>query len=430
MRHGLVSIMNRFYNICFVVVLMSIFLSPRFEIGRYEVYVFDFLLPVIAPLVGIKCFLWFKGGHSLERDFRFLFLFFSVFGLYFLVFIISNIHNGILLRINVLSESYKYIRYLVYSLFFLFFFIDNKNEEKFKYYVHLIFAFIFVFNVFNYFNILNFNTIIEPHYSWGAHLEFFGLNSSGEKDTKRLIGTFGNPNLNAFAMTFFFLYYFIHFIEKNSAYYLLTSSLSLLLMLLCQSRTVLLGSIIIVVFVIFTGSKKFYYKFFQILKIILVAAFFLIIFIEIDKEYNTMHYLKNTELKNRSVVGRLEIFKDIINLIIQKPLLGYGTNKDFFIENNIHPESEYMLILFYYGIMGLMVFLFYYFFPIIVYLRKRFTMDAVNQMCLSYFILSYICSVTNVVFWDFQLNMLYALVLSVFLSHNYNLYARTCSIQQ
>jgi hypothetical protein len=71
--------------------------------------------------------------------------------------------------------------------------------------------------------------------------------------------------------------------------------------------------------------------------------------------------LANAEVMQRVGRGRLEQWTKIIELMPGYWLFGHAPNKELFESNAIYSESEYFLILFRYGIIGLLAFLSFWF---------------------------------------------------------------------
>jgi hypothetical protein len=94
------------------------------------------------------------------------------------------------------------------------------------------------FNVFQYFNIFDFNTLIEPLYADSEQLgNAYFVSYTGEF-TRRLLGTLGNPNNNAIVLAVFALHYAFDWKSPKSK---VLFSIAIALLLMCQSRTIILA---------------------------------------------------------------------------------------------------------------------------------------------------------------------------------------------
>jgi hypothetical protein len=189
----------------------------------------------------------------------------------------------------------------------------------------IIFYIVFTFNILQYFNIFNFNQVIEIFYTSPERILFFGKNSLGEIDTKRLLGTMGNPNNNAILFLFFAAVFAP--MPKNNKSRLIIFCLSFLAILLTQSRTGLIAFICMVIINIVIFKLGYKHIFRQL-------AFFVLIFIFINAveyiEFNIQGPLTNGEMKE------FTFKKDILKKRGLMPATRYLTN---IIEDDISERS-------------------------------------------------------------------------------------------
>jgi O-antigen ligase len=201
-----------------------------------------------------------------------------------------------------------------------------------------------------------------------------------------------NPNNNAILFLFFAAFFMPK--RKFNISNDLVFYLSFALLLLTQSRTGMIAFIAITISNIFINSLN--YK--MVLRQLMVfIALFIVVNISdyFDYNYRKANYEKSDEYHIRQtdttifrlfhgskyltnivesdrsetfITGRLESWKYLWGMVKKKPLIGYGPNKDFFYEKRIYPESQYMLVLWRYGFIGLTLFLMYITLPIL----KRF----------------------------------------------------------
>ena len=250
-------------------------------------------------------------------------------------------------------EIYKIGKYLLIIIFTRHVF--QNNFVKFDRLLKLTFVGLLILNFLHYFNVLNFNKIVEPYYATSEiHLSLFGLDTSGNSAVRRMLGTMGNPNNNAILFLFFFAYFLTKSINirlKKEQVYIY---LAFLCILLTQSRTGFISSIFVYFFwSIFTK---------QSIKTIAFGILFFIGTFFIAFSFNTLslNYFANTSVNltdNNSVIGRLEVWRQLITMIKQKPFFGYGPNKDYFYNNNLFAESEYVLYTWRYGFFGMILYL-------------------------------------------------------------------------
>ena len=58
-----------------------------------------------------------------------------------------------------------------------------------------------------------------------------------------------------------------------------------------------------------------------------------------------------------SARGRLETWNMLGKMILEEPLFGHGPYKEFFYQNKIYSENEYILMTWRYGLFGLLIYL-------------------------------------------------------------------------
>jgi len=117
-----------------------------------------------------------------------------------------------------------------------------------------------------------------------------------------------------------------------------------------------------------------------------------------------------TVVQTNSVMGRLEVWQLLGEMIIQKPIFGHGPNKDFFYDRNLYPESEYVLQTWRYGFVGVGVFLAMLFSPL--YHSKNVNLKMLFALALAVILIN---SLTNNPFTDRQINVFFAALIGVFI---------------
>lgn len=247
-------------------------------------------------------------------------------------------------------EVAKYIKFTTFIILTYFFF----SHKQLMQIITPLFIGVFLFNIFHYFNLFNFNHIIEPFYAPAHHLDIFGVNSIGEPSTKRALGTLGNPNNNAIL----FLVFFVLFLPRNknlNYFHFTLMILAIFGLFLCQSRTGFVSFIIITLVYFLTcwinwkiaGS------------IIVLSALFYFVFSYYGNVY--LDSIASPTSMINATDGRLTQWNKILVSMKNNTSLGHAPNKEYFEANNIYSESEYALILFRYGILGLSAFILFWF---------------------------------------------------------------------
>lgn len=327
--------------------LASALLLPSVELiaGYPKVELSDLLLPVVAVLLvalyNLNPRMLFKSANISLRWSSFIFL--SFIGLT----ILSILFNG---RIHVLRDWFevlKYIKFAVYTMAFL----VVASTENFRRVAIVVLVPVFLFNVFHYFDILNFNELIEPWYAPDHHLGVFGLDSLGQPATKRALGTMGNPNVNALM----FLLFLLLFMRRSNTVkfpplYTVAGMSAIAGMFMCQSRTALLAfCAIMLLYMLLTPSR---YRVFMYYSLFALGIFLVL-------KYAGNAYLTTVadpDRLQRTAAGRMEQWMAILEAMPGSWIFGNAPSKEYFEAHGIYSESEYFLILFRYGLLGVLLY--------------------------------------------------------------------------
>ncbi|MFZ9848366.1 MAG: O-antigen ligase family protein [Flavobacteriales bacterium] len=351
-------------------------------------------------------YLYFINFNQLSKELKRYVLVAGSFGV---VICLSILTNSRWAEIQDWFELYKLGKFLFFVLF-LSKFIHLINLDALMKFSLL---FLFVFNVFHYFDLFGFNHKVMPYYSSEIQWRTFGLNSLGQPDIKRILGTMGNPNNFAVLM----LFYIVYFLQKNTWIDHVCYFLSFFLFLACQSRTGLLALVVLFVFIILLSKLKWKDYLRHVITFSL-GALFLFFMSSTQESASKGLYITavgESALESNSAKGRLEMWSIIWEKVKEKPLLGYAPDKEFFYSNEYYPESEYFLILYRYGFLGLFVFI-----AILLYSLKvsspSFALkgDVVMFCCCIVFAVS---SLTNTPFSDQNLILILALSIAIFFNN-------------
>ncbi|MBL4862997.1 MAG: O-antigen ligase family protein [Crocinitomicaceae bacterium] len=336
--NGLNSSTLRKYGYWLIVItLIGTFLLPSFcvvpSIPKIEVSDITFPLLFLISVISFK-----RELVSFIKQHKALVLALSVL---IAIAVISIIFNG---RIKMYRDWFEPIKFFKLSCFIFFFYLFI-DVSKWVSLIKFLFLGLVLFNLFHYFNVFHFNEIIEPYYAAPHHLDFFGLNSIGEPATKRMIGTVGNPNNNAIL----FLIFLVLFLQKKNSNKsdIIFSIVAIIGVLACQSRTgfVALLLILIVSFIVKRPSWKIIFS----LCLVTIAGFLILELF--GNSY--IGSLANAVTMESAKAGRYEQWTKIIDAMPGHWVLGHGVNKEYFEEREIYAESEYFLVLFRYGGIGL-----------------------------------------------------------------------------
>lgn len=308
-------------------------------------------------LIPIMFILWIINRKIVSKRY---FIFLIIFIAYILFCLFINFSNQ---SLSDFFEVYKFGKYAILFLFFSSLF--EKNPEILDKTICIILPFLLIFNLFHYFNIFGFNETIEPFYAYNLeHLIYFGYDTLGNPSAKRMIGTAGNPNINGVLFLFFTAYFLSKLDTKKINKYSILLALSIIGLILCQSRTSLIAGIVILILNFLLKKHTLKNILFNTI-IIGTAVLTAIILSNLSLDFHifgnsSLDYYANTHIKpqdNNSLRGRFEVWQYLFEMVKEKPIFGYGPYKQYFYQNDIYSESEYMLYLWRYGIIGLLMYI-------------------------------------------------------------------------
>jgi O-antigen ligase len=397
---------------------------PKFQLT-------DFLLPLAL------IYLWINKVALFTK-------FNAIVGIYASIILLSILVNARYKSIIGYFELYKLFKFLTFTLL-----IGKIGlSEKVKQIVVYVFYGLVAFNTFHYFNIFYFNEYVEPFFAIDIHLLTFGFNSIGIADTKRMLGTMGNPNNNAILLLFFVIFFLPR--KQMDIKQLFHFFLSIILLFACQSRTAFLA--ILFILALFVIIERLPIK--QIATVIgsALLAFFIVgnLYIIDSLVFNKfanlsprqeqyfaqsknkrilerhkkstkvngtkyLHSLSDSDLQETgSVSDRKKIWKHLWEMIKQKPLFGHAPYKEYFYNNKLYSENEFILITWRYGFVGLVAYLMLFLYPLYLYFINR--KNLVSHTFLYFTIVILITSLTNNPISDPRILLLYATVLGWFLN--------------
>ena len=318
--------------------LFSVFLLPAFSLvnGMPKIQVAELLLPVLLILV------FWKADKRFFYEVRPLLIILSLLAL---VIFLSMVVNHRVRMVRDYYEILKVGKYLAVVMFIALYASDAGQMRMFK----VIFLGLILFNLVHYFNFLDFNKVIERYYGSPIQVETFGLNSLGQPDTKRMLGTMGNPNDNAVLFLFFVVLFFPS--QRSSVLDKIFFYTSVFAVFVCQSRTGLIALLVVYCYGAFLRGFKYKQVLFDL---VLFAGMFMTQPLIGNVYFDSMD---GQVMQQHSVKSRWETWKLMLEMIWQKPLIGHAPYKEYFEDNNMYAENEYVLYCWRYGIAGLGIYL-------------------------------------------------------------------------
>ena len=407
---------KKHYNIALFFFIITLFLIPEIKIlsSMPKFRLEDLLFPFIALYV-IKNYKLIVDARNYEEIKKYIGLWLC----FVIVIILSILFNLYHTSTSDLFEIYKPIKAIVLFSFFLIL-----NTQKINTYFPLAIATfgLLIFNLFQYFDIWDFNIYVEVHYAPPHHLIYFGYNTLFEPVTKRLLGTLGNPNNNAILFACLSIY-FLAIKTENKKIKIVNYILFTCCSIACiqsQSRTTFIGLALALVLYVIVDRKNLIVSFMPfIISLFIVVVYFLnadlrylhtLKQLKITTSKNTIAIAKNEvdkrkkafqsadgdfkfESNNESLKGRFEIWRELFAMAIKKPVLGYGPYKGYFYSNTIYSENEFLLNFWRYGLVGLVNYTLLVLFPFMLYFKNRNSRGTLILTCV--FIIINISSLTN-----------------------------------
>ena len=379
--------------------IFSTFLLPSFQIidGFPKIHLTDILLPFIGVIVlkhftisHIKNSKWFLIAN----------------GTLLLIAILSLLINH---RISSLRDDFEVLKMIKFLVVFLFVSIAMKQTDSMKI-LRVIFILVLLFNFMHYTNLFNFNHSIMLFYGSGIQVDTFGLNSLGQPDTKRIIGSLGNPNNNAILFLFFVSYFFPE--EKTKITKKVYFLLAIFGTLACQSRT----GFISLVFILIIGVLTKNYSIKSLLFYIASSITMFVILMLLGNLY--LNSLAGNIIKQNSVRGRIETWTIMWEMIKLKPIIGYSANKEYFEKTIVYPESEYLLNTWRYGFLGLFAYFMILWNAFYAGFQNRFSKYG---FCFALFtVVIAIAAITNNPLNDSMISMMFAISAGLFYGEQMN----------
>lgn len=271
-----------------------------------------------------------------------------------LVVIISSIYSSAfgfsVNSFNNYLEAFKYFQYIPYLLFFS---SINKivSFDLFLKYIYLaVFIYLLIFFL-QLFDPLNLGYLISTFYLGGVNSPHL----IGIETGFRLPMTGSNPNVGAVIGVFFSLFFLSLFTYRKNKIALIVFLFCFVSVFYTQSRTTLVALIISLIFYVLLSNIRFIYKI--IVPVFLGGGIFLI-FEYLDLSYIVDGYEYAKVGDNSSVNVRLDTLDMAVNVFNSSPVFGVGPSKE---EYSTNFDSEYILILMRYGILGCVVFFIFIF---------------------------------------------------------------------
>lgn len=285
-------------------------------------------------------------------------------------------------------EAVKYLQFIPYLM--LLSLIDRAENKVFNIVIGVVISLFILVYFIQFFNLLNLKEFFLKLYlnNDSSHFEkaFTGW---------RLTLTGSDPNVGAGIAIFLIIYCLDSFLNTRKNLYFFLVIVLFMSILSTQSRTALIASIVSMLVVLLL-SKISYLN-----KIITCSAFsflFLSVLYFIDIDYVVAGFDLLLTGDNESANIRIDNLNQGLLLFYDSPYFGYGPAKN---ELSSVIDSEYVLILQRYGVVG--VFIFSYFILSLLYYGYKARKCSSGRILLSYTIFTLFFMTTNNAYSGYQL---------------------------
>ena len=391
---------NHWINYFSGVVLASTLLLPDFHFSASlpAFQLLDLLLPFIILLLFVQ-------RKSINWNVYHIFI-----GFFVIYILLTMAINGRLKQSRDYFEIFKFLKFgLVIILMSL-----TDAKHLLSLWVKPLFVILVILNLAHFFNLFNFNYIIENYYNGGLNIQYFGKNSLLQPAGKRMIGLMGNPNNNAILFLIFSVLFFPFSFEKSKTTWF---AIAITMTFMCQSKTSLIALILLILTICFLKYTLWnWQKWLKFLSLIAFTYFIAWMFSSQFFKYpiygNSM--FNGVVIESQSAMGRLEAWKFLGKMIYEKPIFGYGPNKDFFYIHHIYSENEYVLYAWRYGLIGVLMYLGFYFVPIKILVFNNKTPYSKYIVLISILLMA--CASTNNPLSERNIFILFAVILGLTLN--------------
>ena len=307
--NGLVS--NKLKLILAGFIMASVLLLPEIKLSSSlpSIQFIDIILPFVLLVLIIE--------RKLIEISKFYFIAIAFFFYILFTIFLNNRQDSL----RDFFELYKLLKWILVALYF-----SRIDAVVFsKQYIKPIFIVLVIANMFHYFNLFNFNYIVEHYYAGGVHIQTFGLNSLGQPTYKRMLGLSANPNINSMVFAFFSILFYPRKHKNNQE--IIWFVVAVLMLFLCQSRTNLLALALMFLFTIFYKRSESKY---MIRIVFIVIGVYLGSMLIASSSYLNSLFVEKIN-NHASIMGRMEVWSHLWEMIKEKPFFWAWTKQRLFL---------------------------------------------------------------------------------------------------
>lgn len=394
---------TRIYN--FYILSIITFLiwkpSPTAVIGESLGYkIGDLLLFLI-----VVCVFIITKKASIPNNFNFFFLI-----CFMLIEILSLFLSSLKLPI-ILDDIFELFRPALYLLIYLLIYSLTNSEIFNEKNIRRVRISLFLFFLISFFQLINFLGVKN------VMSFFYELSKSRTLDTSetiwRLASTFTNPNYFAFFLSITFGFFFSGFLmtskNKEKLVLLIFTSVSFIFVLFTGSRTGLLTTVLSLVSIYFVYVQRNYKNKMggTVFSIVIFIGITTISIIYFEDFFNKFERFSNFENIKYNLYLRYEIWFDALNQWKENPLLGNGPYK-YFMDTF---DSNYVLVLYRYGLIGIVVFILFFAFNLTKSLKHSSNIFSLGMVGLN---IVFLVSMISAIPYNFiQLGAIYICLVAI-----------------
>jgi hypothetical protein len=286
-------------------------------------------------------------------------VFIAFFGLMFFTGLVSDLMAHKELRPESIGYLLRWLKWAAIFSGFAYGLKDLMRREQLDLAVKAAFMALAIINVLILVNIGGTGESIQ--YLFTPKSDFL-ISNFNEVGGFRLAGTFMNPNDNAAVFGLFFLYFLSDGIRKNWQFLII----AFVLVLLTQSRTVFMALVVISLMEYIMSYKANRGSIWIPISVLLVSAAFLLVF----NASNLVSIVTGEAFVSNSWMTRLDNLRLFSDIPMSNRIFGHGVLNDPYASLGVFIDSEYLAILFQYGIIGFLIWLSGIFYAIIGIGRK------------------------------------------------------------
>lgn len=316
---------------------------------------------------------------------------------------------GVPTSINDYFELLKVLKLFIIVITISRFKLSKQEIYRLLYIVVFSFLLSAFIGLLQFYGLFGFDRITAPYYFAERIFDIYN----------RMMGTFFNPNTYGTAVTLGIIVTMVLFFYERSPgrklFLVISAGIFAFTIALTQSRTALIVLLISFLSILFLNISRRQLSVKQITAILGFTTFLLLIIVSLLSEQIITRFISLADIsEDMSWNMRLLAWYLNMQLFFDSYLLGWGPAK--IIHTSI-VDSEYILILRRYGIIGFSIYILTYLIPIVrayIMSRKEGIKELIGQIIVVGTLVFLIANITNPLFHEIQFMDFWALMLGVF----------------